>query len=152
MIGECSVPCGDGTRTNTRTKKVVESGLATWVGDSDSVQQGSLIVRGQGHLLNDVTAITDLENVRSLFGALETKEEILKLLSLAESAEGVQIFIGADNKLFNMTGCSMVVNSFKNSKEQIVGAIGVVGPMRMNYGRIIPMVDYTAKLVSKLMG
>ena len=133
-------------------KKVVESGLAEWGSEADHVNGGSLIVRGQANLLDDVTAIADLENVRGLFGALETKEEMLKLLSLAEAAEGVQIFIGSDNKLFNMTGCSMVVNSFKNSKEQIVGAIGVVGPTRMNYGRIIPMVDYTAKLIGKLMG
>ena len=134
------------------TKKVVESGLATWAEDPNISNGGSLIVRGQANLLEDVTALADLEHVRNLFGALETKEEMLKLLSLVESAEGVQIFIGSDNKLFNITGCSMVVNSFKNSKEQIVGAIGVVGPTRMNYGRIIPMVDYTAKLIGKLIG
>ncbi len=134
------------------TKRVVESGLAEWAGERNNLENGSLIVRGQANLLEDVNVIDDLENVRGLFGALETKEEMLKLLSLAEAAEGVQIFIGADNKLFNMTGCSMVVNSFKNSKEQIVGAIGVVGPTRMNYGRIIPMVDYTAKLIGKMMG
>jgi heat-inducible transcriptional repressor len=134
------------------TKKVVGSGLATWAGGGSANRGESLIVRGQANLLGDVTAIADLENVRSLFGALETKEEMLKLLSLVESAEGVQIFIGADNTLFNITGCAMVVNSFKNSKEQIVGAIGVVGPTRMNYGRIIPMVDYTAKLISKFIG
>ena len=137
---------------NELTKKVVESGLATWAVGDEALDQDLLIVRGQANLLDDVTAMEDLENVRSLFGALETKEEMLKLLTLAESAEGVQIFIGADNKLFNITGCSMVVNSFKNSKEQIVGAIGVVGPTRMNYGRIIPMVDYTAKLIGKMMG
>ena len=134
------------------TKKVVESGLVTWAGGTSTTDGGSLIVRGQANLLDDVTVIADLENVRRLFDALETKEEMLKLLSLAEAAEGVQIFIGADNKLFNITGCSMVVNSFKNSKQQIVGAIGVVGPTRMNYGRIIPMVDYTAKLIGKMMG
>jgi len=134
------------------TQKVVESGLATWAGEEKNTQNGSLIVRGQANLLDDVTAMTDLEHIRSLFGALETKEEMLKLLSLAESAEGVQIFIGADNNLFNVAGCSMVVNSFKNSNEQIIGAIGVVGPARMNYARIIPMVDYTAKLIGRMMG
>jgi len=134
------------------TQKVVESGLATWSGGPVGGDGGALIVRGQAKLLEDVTALTDLEHIRSLFGALETKQEMLQLLSLAESAEGVQIFIGADNSLFNLAGCSMVVNSFKNSNEQIVGAIGVVGPARMNYARIIPMVDYTSRLIGRLIG
>jgi len=131
------------------TAKVVESGLATWAGDQ---KDGSLIVRGQANLLDDVSAATDLEHIRSLFEALETKEEVLRLLSLAETAEGVQIFIGADNNLFNMAGVSMVVNSFRNTNQQIVGAIGVIGPTRMNYARIIPMVDYTANLIKRLIG
>jgi len=136
-------------RLDGLTTKVVESGLATWTGGDSP---GSLIVRGQAHLLDDVTAMADLEQIRALFTALETKEEMLKLLSLADAAEGVQIFIGADNELFNVAGCSMVVESFQNSSEQIVGAIGVIGPNRMNYGRIIPMVDYTAKLIGRLVG
>jgi len=131
------------------TSHVVESGLATWSGDE---QSGSLIVRGQANLLEDVSAMADLERIRALFAALETKEEMLKLLSLTDSAEGVQIFIGADNTLFNLAGVSMVVDSFQNPNEQVVGAIGVIGPMRMNYARIIPMVDYTAKLIGRLMG
>lgn len=130
------------------TAKVVESGLATWAGDQPD---GALIVRGQANLLDDVSAVTDLEQIRSLFEALETKEEVLKLLSLAETAEGVQIFIGADNNLFNMAGVSMVVNSFRNTSQQVVGAIGVIGPTRMNYARIIPMVDYTANLINRLI-
>jgi heat-inducible transcriptional repressor len=136
-------------RLDGLTTKVVESGLATWTGGDSP---GSLIVRGQAHLLDDVTAMADLEQIRALFAALETKEEMLKLLSLADTAEGVQIFIGADNELFNVAGCSMVVESFQNSSEQIVGAIGVIGPNRMNYSRIIPMVDYTAKLIGRLVG
>jgi heat-inducible transcriptional repressor len=139
-------------RLDELTRKVVESGLATWAGEEQSANDGALIVRGQAKLLEDVTALTDLEQIRSLFGALETKEEMLKLLSLAEAAEGVQIFIGADNNLFSLAGCSAVVKSFKNSNEQIVGAIGVVGPARMNYARIIPMVDYTSKLIGRMMG
>ena len=131
------------------TSRVVESGLATWAGGDD---QGSLIIRGQAHLLDDVAAAADLEHIRSLFAVLETKEEMLKLLSLADSAEGVQIFIGANNELFNIAGCSMIVESFHNSNEQIIGAIGVIGPTRMNYARIIPMVDYTAKVISQLIG
>jgi heat-inducible transcriptional repressor len=143
---------GHRAKLDELTQKVVESGLATWTGEDQGTNDGALIVRGQANLLDDVTALTDLEHIRSLFGALETKEEMLKLLSLADAAEGVQIFIGADNNLFNLAGCSMVVNSFKNSNEQIVGAIGVVGPARMNYARIIPMVDYTSKLIGRMIG
>ena len=131
------------------TTRVVESGLATWAG---SESDRSLIVRGQAKLLEDVTAVTHLEQIRGLFEALETKELMLKILSLADTAEGVQIFIGSDNQLFNMTGCSMIVGSYQDSQEQVLGAIGVIGPTRMNYARIIPMVDYTAKMISRLIG
>jgi heat-inducible transcriptional repressor len=134
------------------TSRVVESGLAIWSGEGSSGTDGSLIVRGQANLLEDVSAMADLERIRALFEALETKEELLKVLSMTDTAEGVQIFIGSDNALFNLAGVSMVVDSFKNPTEQIVGAIGVIGPMRMNYARIIPMVDYTAKLIGRLMG
>ena len=130
------------------TARVVESGLATWAGGG---QEGSLIVRGQSHLLEDVNAITDLEQIRALFAALETKEEMLKLLSLTDTAEGVQIFIGADNTLFSLAGCSLIVGPYHNSSETIIGAIGVIGPTRMNYAHIIPMVDYTSKLISRLL-
>lgn len=130
------------------TQKVVESGLATWSGDDGRIDRaGTLIVRGQSRLLEDVTAIGDLERIRTLFDALETKNEMLKLLALADRAEGVQIFIGADNNLFNLAGCSMIVGPYRNETNNIVGAIGVIGPTRMNYARIIPMVDYTAKLI-----
>ncbi len=131
------------------TARVVESGLATWSG---SGQEGQLIVRGQSHLLEDVTATGDLEHIRALFTALETKEEMLKLLSLTDTAEGVQIFIGAENTMFNLAGCSMIVGPYQNSSETIVGAIGVIGPTRMNYAHIIPMVDYTSKLISRFLG
>ncbi|MDP4795967.1 MAG: heat-inducible transcriptional repressor HrcA, partial [Rhodospirillales bacterium] len=132
------------------TQKVVESGLATWSGGSNQLDRsGTLIVRGQARLLEDVTALTDLERIRSLFEALETKNEMLKLLTLADDADGVQIFIGADNKLFNVAGCSMIVGPYRNDANHIVGAIGVIGPSRMNYARIIPMVDYTAKMIGE---
>jgi len=134
------------------TKHAVESGLATWSGNADSDGiQGSLIVRGQANLLEDVSALQDLERIRSLFTTLETKKEMLKLLSLTDTAEGVQIFIGADNQLFNFAGISVVVDSFQSSSEQVIGAIGVIGPTRMNYARIIPMVDYTAKLIGRMI-
>ncbi|MEX0695283.1 MAG: heat-inducible transcriptional repressor HrcA [Rhodospirillales bacterium] len=132
------------------TQKVVESGLATWSGDTNrSDTSGTLIVRGQARLLEDVTALADLERIRLLFDALETKNEMLKLLTLADDAEGVQIFIGADNKLFNVAGCSMIVGPYRNDVNHIVGAIGVIGPSRMNYARIIPMVDYTARMIGE---
>jgi heat-inducible transcriptional repressor len=131
------------------TKKVVEAGLATWTGNS---RDGHLIVRGQSHLLDDVTALDDLERIRALFAALETKETMLRLLDLTNSAEGVQIFIGAENALFSQSGCSLVVAPYHNAEEQIVGAIGVIGPTRINYARIIPLVDYTAKMVGRIIG
>ena len=131
------------------TKKVVEAGLATWTGNQ---RDGHLIVRGQSHLLDDVTALDDLERIRSLFEALETKETMLRLLDLTNSAEGVQIFIGAENALFSQSGCSLVVAPYHNAEEQIVGAIGVIGPTRINYARIIPLVDYTAKMVGRIIG
>ena len=137
------------TELDDLTTRVVEAGLATWAGGESG---GSLIVRGQAHLLDDVTAIADLEHIRALFAALETKETMIKILGLADSAEGVQIFIGADNALFNLAGCSMIVAPYNNPRQKIVGAIGVIGPTRINYARIIPMVDYTAKLVGRMIG
>ncbi len=134
------------------TQKVVESGLATWSGDDANPADGTLIVRGQSKLLEDVTAIADLERIRALFDALETKNEVLRLLTLADDADGVQIFIGSDNQLFNLAGCSMIVGPYRNETNNIVGAIGVIGPSRMNYARIIPMVDYTAKLIGRRFG
>src|SRR5690606_35779109 len=113
---------------------------------------GSLIVRGQAHLLEDASLLGDLERIRGLFSALETKEQMLRILSMADRADGVQIFIGADNSLFNLSGCSMVVKSYRNSQQKIIGAVGVLGPTRMNYARIIPLVDYTADLIGGFIG
>jgi heat-inducible transcriptional repressor len=131
------------------TKSVVEAGLATWAGGDNA---GSLIVRGQANLLTDINGAAELEHIRTLFNALETKETMLRFLSLADGAEGVQIFIGAENEWFNIAGCSMVVAPYRDPRQRIVGAIGVIGPSRMNYTRIIPMVDYTSKLIGRLMG
>ncbi len=132
------------------TAKVVEAGLATW---SDGAPEGGvLIVRGQANLLEDVTALADLERIRALFEVLETKEALLRLIELTERADGVQIFIGAENELFALSGCSMIIAPYANRQKQIVGAIGVIGPTRMNYARIIPMVDYTAQVVGRVIG
>ncbi|MCE2509496.1 MAG: heat-inducible transcriptional repressor HrcA [Alphaproteobacteria bacterium] len=129
--------------------RVVAEGLATWSGGDGAA---SLIVRGQARLLEDVTAVEEIERIRALFEALERKEMLNRLLSLSEEAQGVQIFIGSENELFGLSGCSMIVSPFRNSRQQIVGAIGVVGPTRINYARIIPMVDYTAQLIGRFIG
>ncbi len=133
---------------NQLTARLVEKGLADW----SEGNRGALIVRGQAQLLEDITALEDLERVRTLFSALETKESLLRLLDLTEEGEGVQIFIGAENQLFGMTGCSMVIAPYTNSQQQFVGAIGVIGPTRINYARIIPMVDHTAKVLGRIVG
>lgn len=140
---------GNRAQLDRLTSKVVEAGLATWAGGNSG---GTLIVRGQANLLDDVTAVADLERIRVLFSALEAKEMMLRVLNLTDQAEGVQIFIGAENELFSVTGCSIIVAPYQSSQERLVGAIGVIGPTRMNYARIIPMVDYTAKLIGKNIG
>ena len=131
------------------TSKLVAAGLASWAGGGEG---SALIVRGQANLLEDVTALTDLERLRTLFEMLETRETMLRLLDASKQGEGVQIFIGAESHLFGVTGCSVVIAPYHNSREQIVGAIGVIGPTRLNYARIIPMVDYTAKVIGRLIG
>ena len=131
------------------TSKLVAAGLASWAGGDEG---GALIVKGQANLLDDVTALTDLERLRALFDMLETKEAMVRLLDATREGEGVQIYIGADNPLFGVAGCSMIVAPYSNSREQVVGAIGVIGPTRINYARIIPLVDYTAKVIGRLLG
>lgn len=131
------------------TQKVIQAGLAEWSGAFDDRQ--SLIVRGQSNLLKDVTAQDDLERIRQLFDDLEQKRDLVQLLGLSENADGVRIFIGSENKLFSLSGSSLIVAPFHDDKRKIVGVLGVIGPTRINYARIIPMVDYTAKLVSRLL-
>jgi len=133
---------------DTLTSKVVEAGLATWAGEKKG---GALIIRGQANLLDEVTALSDLERIRALFAALETKEAMVRLLEAADLAQGVQIFIGAQNELFGLAGCSVIIAPYRNSREQIVGAVGVIGPTRINYARIIPMVDYTAQVIGRIL-
>jgi heat-inducible transcriptional repressor len=131
------------------TRKVIEAGLAVASGEGPG---GVLIVRGQARLLEDVQAMADLESIRELFAALETKESLLRLLDAAGQADGVQIYIGAESNLFSHAGCSMIIAPFANSREKILGAIGVIGPTRINYARIVPMVDYTAKVIGRVLG
>jgi heat-inducible transcriptional repressor len=108
-------------------------------------------VRGQAHLLEDLRALEDLERVRSLFDALETKRGVIDLLGRAERADGVRIFIGSENKLFSLSGSSTIISPYRDGAGRIVGVLGVIGPTRLNYARVIPMVDYTAKVVGRLL-
>ncbi len=137
------------TALDTLTAQVVASGIATWAGGAKG---GSLIVRGQARLLSDVDQIDKLAAIQSLFDRLEAQETMLRLLELAEASEGVRIFIGAESDMVGNAGLSMVVAPARNAQNRIVGAIGVIGPTRINYGRIIPVVDHTARLVGRLLG
>ena len=130
------------------TARLVDAGLASWAGLGETSQ---LIVRGQANLLEDLKAVEDLERIRLLFSDLETKKDVIDLLARAEQGEGVRIFIGSENKLFSLSGSSMIAAPFRDSQQRIVGVLGVIGPTRLNYARIVPMVDYTAKVVGKLM-
>jgi heat-inducible transcriptional repressor len=135
------------------SQRVVEQGLAVWsTPDGSPAREGYLIVRGQAKLLADVHALEDLERIRRLFEALEQHESMARILEQAQTADGVQIFIGAQNELFGLSGCTTIVAPYRDSSERIVGAIGVVGPTRLNYARIIPMVDYTARVIGRLVG
>jgi heat-inducible transcriptional repressor len=130
--------------------KVIASGIATWSGGTD-FETKTLIVKGQANLIENSAALDDLERVRKLFDDIENKRELMQLLGAAEEGEGVRIFIGSENKLFSLSGSSLIVAPYKNSEERIVGVLGIIGPTRMNYARIIPMVDYTAKVVGRLL-
>jgi heat-inducible transcriptional repressor len=133
------------------TEQLVQQGLASW-GAASGGRPETLIVRGRANLLDDVTAAGDLERIRLLFDDLETQRELIRLLGNAESDEGVRIFIGSENQLFSLSGSSLVVSPYKDSEQRIVGVLGVIGPTRLNYARIVPMVDYTAKVVGRLLG
>ena len=130
------------------TATLVQQGLASWVGESDSRR---LIVRGQANLLENLSAADDLERVRLLFSDLETQKDVIDLVARAERSEGVRIFIGSENKLFSLSGSSVIAAPVRDGSRTIVGVIGVIGPTRLNYGRIVPMVDYTARVLSQLI-
>jgi heat-inducible transcriptional repressor len=131
------------------TQRLVADGLASWSGGAGDERK--LIVRGHANLLDDLRALEDLERVRHLFDDLETKRELIDLLGQAERADGVRIYIGSENKLFSLSGSSTIIAPFQDSTNRVVGVLGVIGPTRLNYARIIPTVDYTAKVVSKLL-
>lgn len=132
------------------TQKIVNEGLASWSGGDSGERK--LIVRGQAKLLEDLKAMQDLERVRLLFDDLETKREVIELLGKAEEGEGLRIFIGSENKLFSLSGSSTIVAPYRDGAGRILGVLGVIGPTRLNYARVVPMVDYTARVVSKILG
>ena len=128
---------------------LVRSGLALW---EDSEERNErLIVKGRANLLNESSQQEDLNRIKNLFDDLERKRDIADFLELTEKGEGVRIFIGSENKLFSLTGSSLVVSPYMNSDRKVIGAVGVIGPTRLNYGRIVPVVDYTAQLVGKMI-
>ncbi|MBF9035934.1 heat-inducible transcriptional repressor HrcA [Rhodobacterales bacterium HKCCE2091] len=129
-------------------QELIESGLASW--ENEVEQSGRLIVRGRSMLLDSAESV-DLDRIRELFDDLERKRDIEQFLELTEGGDGVRIFIGSENKLFSLSGSSLVVSPYMNADRKILGAVGVIGPTRLNYGRIVPIVDYTAQVVGRLM-
>lgn len=130
--------------------RLIEHGLAVWDRD-DEAGGGRLIVRGRANLLESSEDVADLDRIRQLFDDLERKRDLAQLLELTEGGEGVRVFIGAENKLFSLSGSALVVSPYMSADRRIIGAVGVIGPTRLNYGRIVPIVDYTAQLVGRLV-
>lgn len=128
---------------------LVQSGLALW--EDTEERNERLIVKGRANLLSESSQQEDLDRIKNLFDDLERKRDIADFLELTEKGEGVRIFIGSENKLFSLTGSSLVVSPYMNSDRKVIGAVGVIGPTRLNYGRIVPVVDYTAQLVGKMI-
>ena len=129
-------------------QQMVQEGLAVWENEGESYER--LIVRGQSNLLSGGNA-EDLERIRKLFDDLERKRDLSQFLELAQEGEGVRVFIGSENKLFSLSGSSLVISPYMNSDRKIIGAVGVIGPTRLNYGRIVPIVDFTAQLVGRML-
>lgn len=130
-------------------RELVESGLAVWENRGEPGER--LIVRGQSNLLVETAQAEDIDRIRSLFDDLERKRDLAELLDLTEAGEGVRIFIGSENKLFSLTGSSLVVSPYMDANRRVIGAIGVIGPTRLNYARVVPLVNYTAQLVGRLV-
>ncbi|TYB77740.1 heat-inducible transcriptional repressor HrcA [Maritimibacter fusiformis] len=130
-------------------QELIENGVALWA--DPGVGEERLIVRGRANLLAHGGDEANLERIMRLFDDLERKRDIAEFLTLAEEGDGVRIFIGSENQLFSLSGSSLVVSPYMNADRRIIGAVGVIGPTRLNYGRIVPIVDYTAQLVGKLI-
>jgi heat-inducible transcriptional repressor len=130
--------------------RLVEEGLAVWGGGEG--RDRALIVRGRANLLADRETLEDLERVRMLFDDLEQKEQLISLLDGVREAQGVRIFIGAETRLFSLSGSAVIAAPYMSGQKKLLGAIGVIGPTRLNYARVIPLVDYTAKVLSQMAG
>lgn len=131
------------------TRKLVDAGQATLADDGAATP--TLIVRGRANLLNDTMASEELERIRQLFDELESRTGLIELLGDTEKAEGVKIFIGSENKLFSLSGSSVILSPYRDANEKVVGVLGVIGPTRLNYARIVPVVDYTAHVISRML-
>ena len=132
------------------TRNLVEAGLATLSG-SGTMAPPTVIVRGRANLINDTMASEELSRIRQLFDELESRDGLIELLGDTEKAQGVKIFIGSENKLFSLSGSSVILSPYKDANQKVVGVLGVIGPTRLNYARIVPVVDYTANVVSAMM-
>ncbi len=130
--------------------KLIQNGLVEWSGE-DPTMGRSLIVRGRANLLQDPQAVADLERARRLFDDLEKTRDLIQVLDLAKSGDSVRVFIGSENPLFSLSGSSLVVAPYMNAERRVVGALGVIGPTRLNYARVIPVVDYTARIVGNVL-
>ena len=157
LAGLTLAEAGARLRSEIREKKeaidsaaaeLVASGLADWTQDQD--RRPVLIVRGQAHLIDDAAA-ADLERVRQLLDELEDRQEIARLLDGARDAPGCRIFIGSENRMFALSGSSVIAAPYRGSQGEVVGVVGVIGPTRLNYARVVPMVDFTAKALTRLM-
>ncbi|MEL7152493.1 MAG: heat-inducible transcriptional repressor HrcA [Pseudomonadota bacterium] len=129
---------------------LVEKGIALW-DEGDTITPERLIVRGRSNLIDQSKDEAELERIRMLFDDLERKRDLAQLLGLAEEGDGVSVFIGSENKLFSMSGSSLVISPYRDTSRRIIGAIGVIGPTRLNYGRIVPIVDYTARMIGRMV-
>jgi len=135
---------------DTLAASLIDDGLAVW-SEATPGDDARLIVKGRANLLGDEADAADLDRIRTLFNDLERKRDLVNLLDLTETGEGVRVFIGSENKLFSLSGSSLVVSPYMNAERRIIGAVGVIGPTRQNYGKIVPIVDYTAQLVGRLI-
>ena len=135
-------------KLNTAAARLVEDGLAAWSGGEGDDR--SLIVRGRANLIGDRETQEDLERVRMLFDDLEQKEQLIGLLDGVRQAQGVSIFIGAETRLFSLSGSAVIAAPYMTGRQKVLGAIGVIGPARLNYARVIPLVDYTARVLSQM--
>ncbi|MHA1525345.1 MAG: heat-inducible transcriptional repressor HrcA [Alphaproteobacteria bacterium] len=137
------------TELDSISKSVIEAGVAIWSEGTDGDKM--LVVRGRSHLLSEDTALEDIDRIQHLFDDMENKRDLIQLLGLAEKADGVRIFIGSENNLFSMSASSLVVAPYRDNTAKVVGVLGVIGPTRLNYARIIPMVDYTARMMERVL-